>query len=531
LSVTWRRRRRLYFDEEIMSAQTAQFTLPEGVTGEEFDALLGRLREEIGESNVITDPEALREYRDPYSYRETDEFDASAVVTPTTTDQVQAIVRLANEFAVALWTIGQGRNNTYGGAAPRVRGAIIVSLRTMNKVLEVNDDLFYAVVEPGVRWQDLHDELQARGGTLWSSNPDLAWGSVVGNSLDYGIGYMPNGDHASALCGMEVVLANGDVLRTGWGAKTDSPAAHAYPHAFGPDIEGLFKQSNLGIVTKVGVWLMPRAVQYTFCAVLVEGFERLGAAIDVLHGLMHEGIVTNLPMFTRGMELGENGVPVIVPGSNGWSGRFALYGRPAVIDAQFAVVEEAIGTIEGATLIRKDFAGTDYAGPSNHDERVQRGIPDMDLLNPNLLPFGANTAHLDLSPIGVANGADAIRLQTLMQEQYGSHGLFYVGGILLSKRHALHISTTFYDPREKEQTDGVFAAYGEMVTALSNEGYVPYRTNLQNMDHVADQFDFGDHAQLRFYERLKDALDPNGVLAPGKSGVWPARLRTASSDN
>src|SRR5262249_31842608 len=80
--------------------------------------------------------------------------------TPNSVADVQEIVRIANEFRVPLWTFGQGRNFTYGGPAPRVRDSIQVSFRRMNRVLEVDDELAYAVVEPGVSFFDLFHHLQ-----------------------------------------------------------------------------------------------------------------------------------------------------------------------------------------------------------------------------------------------------------------------------------------------------------------------------------------------------------------------------------
>jgi 4-cresol dehydrogenase (hydroxylating) len=231
--------------------------VPTGVSTESLDAAIVDFVDVLGAHAVVTDREALLEFRDPYTYRESDEFDASAMVMPTCTDEVQAVVRVAAQHGIPLWTFSQGRNNTYGGPAPRLRGAVLVNLRTMNRILEFDEELAYAVVEPGVRWFDIYDACVAHGGSLWPSIPDLGWGSVVGNSLDYGVGYMPHGDHASHICGMEVVLADGTLLRTGFGAVEGGPAWHVYPHSFGPSVEGLFKQSGLGIVTRVGVWLQP----------------------------------------------------------------------------------------------------------------------------------------------------------------------------------------------------------------------------------------------------------------------------------
>jgi 4-cresol dehydrogenase (hydroxylating) len=64
-----------------------------------------------------------------------------------------------------------------------------------------------------------------------------------------------------------------------------------------------------------------------------------------------------------------------------------------------------------------------------------------------------------------------------------------------------------------------------LVREAAAEGYAEYRTHIEYMDLVAGTFDFNNHALLRLNERVKDALDPNGVIAPGKSGIWPAAFR------
>src|SRR2546430_699609 len=138
-------------------------TLPPGVSESAMDRAVAAFAAALGSDAVVTSERELREYRDPYAYVGSDEFTASAVVLPTSVEQVQAVVRVANEFKVPLWTFGQGRNYTYGGPAPRVRGSVIVSLRGMNRVLEVSDELAYALVEPGVRFFDLYDHLRAGG--------------------------------------------------------------------------------------------------------------------------------------------------------------------------------------------------------------------------------------------------------------------------------------------------------------------------------------------------------------------------------
>jgi len=493
-----------------------------GAGARDLDRALDAMVAALGHDAVLTAPAELLEFRDPYTYRESDEFDASAVVMPTSTEQVQAVVRIANEHRVPLWTFSQGRNNTYGGPAPRQRGSVLVNLRQMNRILEIDTELAYAVVEPGVRWFDLNDALVEQGADLWTSIPDLGWGSIIGNSLEYGIGYSPYGDHARNLCGLEVVLADGTLLRTGMGAMPGNRAWHTYPHSYGPSFAGLFQQSNYGIVTSAGWGLLPRPEVYSACWARFSGYEALGQVVDALRGLLLDRTIQNTPMFNRGFDLDENGNGVFTPDGDGWFARFALYGREDQVEAQYRAVEATVGRIPGVRLDRRTFDGRDLAGPANHDERVQRGIPDMDLLDPTMLPYGENTAHLDFSPVGPARGSAVVATEKLVRSLYAGAGLSYVNGLWLTARTALHISTTFFDPRDEEQTRSVYANYGRMVGELAATGYAPYRTNLQHMDLVADQFSFGDHAQRRLSETLKNALDPNGILAPGKSGIWPA---------
>lgn len=139
----------------------------------------------------------------------------------------------------------------YGGPSPIVRGSVIVDLHKLNKIIEVNEEHAYALVEPGVSFFELFQYVKDRKLNVWMSVPALGWGSVIGNSLDRGWGYTPNGDNCSHICGLEVVMADGSILRTGMGQLEGAKCWQLFKNGYGPGFDGLFNQSNYGIVVKM----------------------------------------------------------------------------------------------------------------------------------------------------------------------------------------------------------------------------------------------------------------------------------------
>jgi FAD/FMN-containing dehydrogenases len=144
--------------------------LPPGTTKEIFTAFIHAVVEVVGSDGVtvIKSKEDLKDgtYENPvythdiYHVMDKDYLVASAVICPATVPEVQDIVRLANKFQIPLWPTSIGRNVGYGGAAPRLPGSVVLNLGAkMNRVLEVNVEEAYALVEPGVTFAALYDYL------------------------------------------------------------------------------------------------------------------------------------------------------------------------------------------------------------------------------------------------------------------------------------------------------------------------------------------------------------------------------------
>ena len=465
---------------------------------------------------------------------------------PTTVEEIQGILRIANERGVPVWTHGQGRNNGYGGPAPRVKGCVIVSLRNMNQVLEINEELGYAVVEPGVRWFDLYEAIEAQGANYMLSIADLGWGSVVGNTLEHGGTYLPYGLDFQMQCGMEVVLADGTLMRTGMGAMEGNKAWHCYKRGLGPTPDQMFMQSNFGIVTKMGVWLMPKPEVYMPLWLTVPRDDDIAPLIDTLRTLMLDGTIRMVPQIMNSLLLGavlstrgewydgpgvmpDEAIEAMTKGLDigRWTMRFALYEDDAVADHKFAKIKAAFeGAIPGAKVWGTKHDPADIPNLEHPAERIQGGAPSLDWNNMTAWYGGEEGGHIGFSPIAPLTGRDALEIRDLMRDTLEEAGLDYIAGIsTLSPRSFVHVTMVIFDMKDEAQVQTAYDACTRLVVEAAKRGYGEYRAHLDFMDLATEQYGFNDHAYRRFNEKIKDALDPNGILSPGKQGIWPARLR------
>lgn len=125
---------------------------PPRIRAADFNTAVRRITDVVGRDWVFTTNDDVALYRDAYSpkWGEPDELVASAAVAPISVEEVQAIVRIANEYQLPLYPISTGRNLTYGGSAPSYSESVVVDLKRMNRILEVSERDQTCLVEPGV---------------------------------------------------------------------------------------------------------------------------------------------------------------------------------------------------------------------------------------------------------------------------------------------------------------------------------------------------------------------------------------------
>ncbi len=197
------------------------------------------------------------------------------VVFPESTAQVSALLRFASERKIPVTTRGAGVGYV-GGCVP-LHGGIALSMRRMNRILEINEADGVAIVQPGVITGDLQDAVKERG---WFYPPDpasLRECSLGGNIATNAGGprCMKYGVTRHYVLGLEVVLADGTVLRAG---------GRCHKNKTGFDLVGLFVGSEgmLGVVTEATLRLIPHPQMRAMLSVGFETFTEAAGAVQAI---------------------------------------------------------------------------------------------------------------------------------------------------------------------------------------------------------------------------------------------------------
>lgn len=512
---------------------TEQRILPANVSEADFDAALARFRDIVGAEHVLIESDRLAPYTKVMMASDDDDYLPSAALLATDTEQIQAIVGVCNEYRIPIWTISTGKNLGYGSAAPGETGQVILDLHLMNRIIEVDPEVCTALVEPGVTYQQLYDYIQEHDLKLWLDPPaPSAIAGPVGNTLDRGVGYTPYGEHFMFQCGMEVVLANGEVVRTGMGGIPNSSSWQVFKWGYGPYIDGLFTQSNYGIVTKMGFWLMPEPPAYRPFLIQYPDPEDIHEIVEIMRPLRISQIIPNAVVIAHTLwdvashktrreyydgtgTIPREAIEAIKQdqGIGEWNIYAALYGTPEQIEVNWRIIEQAFGQSGKARLFYGEEA-EQASGSFNYRAALMKG--DMNLQEFGLYNWRGGGGSMWFAPVSQAKG-DETRDQTeLAQRILEKYGFDYVAEYIVGWRDMHHIIDLLYDRQDPEETQRAHDCFSELVNEFGARGYGIYRTNTEFMDQVAETFG----QPLRDVHRtLKRALDPNGILAPGKSGI------------
>jgi FAD/FMN-containing dehydrogenase len=214
------------------------------------------IRQRIGADRVETDLDRRIFFSTDMSARGPT---AAAVVRPRSSDELASAVQLCTEHGKAAIPRGGGFSYT-GGYLPVVADSVIIDLRALDSILEINAEDMYVVVEAGCTWHNLYEALKARGLRTPYFGPMSGYSATVGGAISQGsffLGSSQYGPVAESVLALEVVLADGSILRTGsWGSTI---GALPFYRTYGPDLTGLFLGDTgaLGFKSKAVLKLLP----------------------------------------------------------------------------------------------------------------------------------------------------------------------------------------------------------------------------------------------------------------------------------
>ena len=489
---------------------------------------------------------------------------------PISTKQIQFIVQQANKYSVPLQPISCGKNWGYTDATPSCDNSVVIDLSKKNKILQIDEINKFAIIEPGVTQKQLSEAL-ANTQLFMDCTGSSTNSSVVGNILERGFGYSPFGDRFGHSCSYEIILGNGTILQTGSLAynqlNVHKPDTCHTQRTAGPMIEGLFSQSNFGIVSKLCIWLMPRPQKVLPFIALFKSYEDFLSAIEPISRLKSLGVANSTIHIGNSMRiLSSNvswqGITGIVPeeeinmqltklGIGQWVMSGALYGTRAMVKVykkELIKQLKASGDVKinflEPQLIKKVSALLNRL-PRNllitlkSQLEFAQGLIDIHTGKPtniflkscyHLHPKGfPNTFDEKLniakdgcgliwvSPTSSANRQSVNQLLSMLKETFEAQGFhLYATLSFINDRSIAIICNPIFDVTNDNEISRAQKCTAMALQNCIDDGFPPYRVADTHWDLFYQQLT-EEHQNL--ITAIKKQLDPNNIVSPGRYGI------------
>ncbi|MFN2460847.1 MAG: FAD-binding oxidoreductase [Candidatus Velthaea sp.] len=457
-----------------------------------MDELRAALTRIVGAGGLLTSAEDVIAYGfDGTFYESTPPL----VVLPASTAEVSAVQRLASERSVPLTPRAMG-SGLSGGAVP-LGGSIVLGVARMNRILQIDELDRVAVVQPGVITARLQSEVEKRN-LFYPPDPSSLRQSALGGNVAEnaggarGLKYGVTGDYVLAL---EVVLPDGTIIRTG---------GRTVKNVTGYNLRALFTgaEGTLGTITEITLKLLSKPA-YTRTALAV--YDRIDDAAQTVNAVMRSGILpTSIELIDNfTMRCIEDNAPVGLPLD---ADAILLFGTDGNYEA--IVVEEtaAIGTIARECGARAVTVARD-AAESDRLWAARRAIsPSLARRRPNKLgeDIAVPRSAIPQMVQRVREIAVKYRLEIPLFGLIGDGNLH--PNILCDKR----------DREEMTRVAGAAREIFEAAVALGGTLSGEHGIGLLKKQFM--ELDVGTDA-LALMRRIKDAVDPAGIMNPGK--VFP----------
>jgi 4-cresol dehydrogenase (hydroxylating) len=361
-----------------------------------------------------------------------------------------------------------------------------------------------------------------------------------------------------------VVLPSGEVMRTGMGAMAGAKTWQEYKHGFGPDPAGLFAQGNLGIVTKMGIRLMPQPEHWRNGLITVPKRRDLIPLVKTVNYLTDLFMIGEpwygSPLRTLmgntefreaatrrgGLNEAELDRLAAAAGLHAWQVELQFYGSEGTTRAGWEYAKELVAkAIPGARmtdgeslkvpLTRAQLENTTGPYPTNMRRNVTQGVPGLGVWyqtgRPDANSDRWNETHIGLFSV-IPRSGEAVMASQEVFIDIGHEMGFPAGSSAVATPVNWHqfafmmgngfLTAQDFSPEGKKKQAALLR---RIIETNAKHGWGDYRAPPVLQDAVAESYGWNNHVLRRFNETLKDAVDPNGIFSPGRGGIWPKAFR------